>query len=144
MTAMQTIARHRLLPVIRIEDVAKAVPLAAPLEEGGLPVAEITFRTDCAAEAISRIKKKCPGVLVGTGTILSTEQVKAALAAGAEFIVTPGMNPAVLRYCTGNGIPIVPGCVTPTEIESAMQFGIGTVKFFPALPILERSQADRQ
>ncbi len=132
MTAMERIAKHRLLPVIKIENVKDALPLAKALIEGGLPVAEITFRTDCAAEAISLIKKEYPDMLVGAGTILSIEQVKLAVAAGAEFIVSPGTNPHVVSYCTENNIPIVPGCVTPTEIEMAMQYGLNVVKFFPA------------
>ena len=132
MTVMERIAKYKLLPVIKIEDPQKAIPLAEALIDGGLPVAEITFRTACAAEAISRIKKALPEMLVGAGTVLSVEQVKLAVAAGAEFIVSPGTNPVVVSYCTQNDIPIVPGCVTPSEIEMAMQYGIETVKFFPA------------
>ncbi len=132
MTVMDRIAIHKLLPVIKIEEVEDALPLAEALIEGGLPVAEITFRTDCAAEAIAIIKKNHPDMLVGAGTVLTVEQVKLAVAAGAEFIVSPGANPVVIRYCTENNIPIVPGCVTPSEIEMAMQYGLNTVKFFPA------------
>lgn len=132
MNALERIAELKLLPVIRIADLSDAVPLADALIGGGLPVAEITFRTECAAEAIFRIRNAFPEMLVGAGTVLSVDQAKSAAAAGAGFIVSPGSNPAVIGYCTENGIPIVPGCVTPSEIETAMSLGIGTVKFFPA------------
>lgn len=132
MNALERIAELKLLPVIRIEDLSDAVPLADALIGGGLPAAEITFRTECAAEAIFRIRNAFPEMLVGAGTVLSIDQAKSAAAAGAGFIVSPGSNPAVIGYCTENGIPIVPGCVTPSEIETAMSLGIGTVKFFPA------------
>lgn len=132
MNALERIAELKLLPVIRIADLSDAVPLADALIGGGLPAAEITFRTECAAEAIFRIRNAFPEMLVGAGTVLSIDQAKSAAAAGAGFIVSPGSNPAVIGYCTENGIPIVPGCVTPSEIETAMSLGIGTVKFFPA------------
>ena len=132
MNALERIAELKLLPVIRIADLSDAVPLADALIGGGLPAAEITFRTECAAEAIFRIRNAFPEMLVGAGTVLSVDQAKSAAAAGAGFIVSPGSNPAVIGYCTENGIPIVPGCVTPSEIETAMSLGIGTVKFFPA------------
>lgn len=131
MNALERIAELKLLPVIRIADLSDAVPLADALIGGGLPAAEITFRTECAAEAIFRIRNAFPEMLVGAGTVLSIDQAKSA-AAGAGFIVSPGSNPAVIGYCAENGIPIVPGCVTPSEIETAMSLGIGTVKFFPA------------
>lgn len=132
MNALERIAELKLLPVIRIADLSDAVPLADALIGGGLPAAEITFRTECAVEAIFRIRNAFPEMLVGAGTVLSIDQAKSAAAAGAGFIVSPGSNPAVIGYCTENGIPIVPGCVTPSEIETAMSLGIGTVKFFPA------------
>lgn len=132
MNALERIAELKLLPVIRIADLSGAVPLADALIGGGLPAAEITFRTECAAEAIFRIRNAFPEMLVGAGTVLSIDQAKSAAAAGAGFIVSPGSNPAVIGYCAENGIPIVPGCVTPSEIETAMSLGIGTVKFFPA------------
>lgn len=132
MNALERIAELKLLPVIRIADLSGAVPLADALIGGGLPAAEITFRTECAAEAIFRIRNAFPEMLVGAGTVLSIDQAKTAAAAGAGFIVSPGSNPAVIGYCTEKGIPIVPGCVTPSEIETAMSLGIGTVKFFPA------------
>lgn len=121
-----------LIPVIRIERVEDAAPLAKALTEGGLPVAEVTFRTDCAADAIREMKKACPEMLVGAGTVLSPEQADAAAEAGAEFIVSPGINPDVVRHCQAKGMPIVPGCATPSEVELAISLGLSTVKFFPA------------
>ena len=115
MNALERIAELKLLPVIRIADLSDAVPLADALIGGGLPAAEITFRTECAAEAIFRIRNAFPEMLVGAGTVLSIDQAKSAAAAGAGFIVSPGSNPAVIGYCTENGIPIVPGCVTPSD-----------------------------
>ena len=121
-----------IVPVVKIEDVEKAVPLAAALTKGGLPCAEITFRTAQAEEAIKRITNNMPDMLVGAGTVLSIEQVDRAVNAGAKFIVSPGLNPVVVKYCIENGITIVPGCSNPTDIEAAMELGLDTVKFFPA------------
>ena len=121
-----------IVPVVKIEDVEKAVPLAAALTKGGLPCAEITFRTAQAEEAIKRITNTMPDMLVGAGTVLSIEQVDRAVNAGAKFIVSPGLNPVVVKYCIENGITIVPGCSNPTDIETAMELGLDTVKFFPA------------
>ena len=129
---LKKIGELKLLPVIKIENLETAVPLADALCDGGLPAAEITFRTACAPEAIAAVKNAFPEMLVGAGTVLSVEQVKAALSSGAEFIVSPGFNPEVVRYCAVNGIPIVPGCITPTEIEMALSYGLEVVKFFPA------------
>ena len=121
-----------IVPVIAISDVEKAVPLAKALIEGGIPCAEITFRTAEGEECINRIAAEVPEILVGAGTILSTEQAHRARRAGAEFVVSPGFNPSVVKYCIENEIPIIPGCSTPTDMEAAMEFGIDTVKFFPA------------
>ncbi len=126
------IASYGLVPVIKIEDVNKALPLAKALCDGGLPVAEITFRTDCAAEAIALITKEFPEMLVGAGTVLTTEQVDRAVAAGAKFIVSPGFNPKVVKYCVDKNIPMVPGTSRPSEVEAAMELGLDTIKFFPA------------
>ncbi|HEY8484708.1 MAG TPA: bifunctional 4-hydroxy-2-oxoglutarate aldolase/2-dehydro-3-deoxy-phosphogluconate aldolase, partial [Longimicrobiales bacterium] len=112
-----------------------AVPLAAALVEGGLPCAEITFRSDAAAEAIRRIAGEFPDVLLGAGTVLTVQQAAEARSAGASFIVTPGFNPAVVDYCLEHEIPVYPGVCTPTEIDMALQRGIKVVKFFPAEPI---------
>ena len=121
-----------ILPVIAIEDADKAVPLAKALCEGGLPAAEITFRTACAKEAIMRIRKELPDMLVGAGTVLTKEQVDDALEAGVEFIVTPGFNPEIVRYAISKGAVIMPGTATPGEMEQAMGMGLDVVKFFPA------------
>jgi len=121
-----------IVPVVKITDVEKAVPLAKALCEGGIPVAEITFRTAQAEEAIARITKELPDMLVGAGTVLTTEQADRAVKAGARFIVSPGLNPKVVEHCLKIGIPIAPGCSTPSDIEQALKFGLEVVKFFPA------------
>lgn len=126
------IGSYGLVPVIKIDDPAKAVPLAKALCDGGLPVAEVTFRTKCAAEAIALMTKAYPDMLVGAGTVLTTEQVDQAVAAGSKFIVSPGFNPKVVKYCVERNIPIVPGTSRPTDVEAAIELGLDVVKFFPA------------
>ena len=121
-----------LIPVIKIEDPSDAVPLAKALIDGGLPAAEITFRTACAAEAIKNITEAYPEMLVGAGTVLTCEQVDAAIAAGSKFLVSPGLNPKVTSYCLSKGVPMLPGCSNPSDIEAALELGLKTVKFFPA------------
>lgn len=121
-----------LIPVIKIENADDAVPLAKALIDGGLPAAEITFRTACAAEAIKNITETYPDMLVGAGTVLTTEQVDAAIAAGSKFLVSPGLNPKVTAYALSKGIPMLPGCSNPSDIEAALELGLSTVKFFPA------------
>lgn len=121
-----------IVPVIKIDNVETAVPLARALYEGGLPIAEVTFRTANAAEAIRRISKELPDMLVGAGTVITTEQVDQAIEAGAQFIVSPGFNPKIVQYCIDRGISITPGCVTPSDIERALELGLEVVKFFPA------------
>ena len=121
-----------LVPVIKITDKEKAVPLANALADGGLNCAEITFRTACAKEAIAEITKALPDMLVGAGTVLTPEQVDEAMEAGAKFIVSPGLNPRVVKYCIEKNIPILPGCATPSEVEQAIELGLKAVKFFPA------------
>lgn len=121
-----------LVPVIKIEDPADAVPLAKALIDGGLPAAEITFRTKCAAEAIKNITDTYPDMLVGAGTVLTTEQVDAALAAGSRFLVSPGLNPKVTAYALSKGATMLPGISNPSDIEAALELGLTTVKFFPA------------
>lgn len=123
-----------ILPVIALDDAAQAVPLAKALAAGGIPAAEVTFRTAAGEEAIWRIAQECPEILVGAGTVLTTEQVDRAVNAGAKFIVSPGINPKVTAHCLEKGVQPVPGVVTPTEIESAMSFGLDVLKFFPAEP----------
>lgn len=121
-----------IVPVIKIDDVNKAVPLAKALQAGGIPVAEITFRTEQAEEAIKKITKELPDILVGAGTVMTTEQVDRAVNAGAKFIVSPGLNPKVVQYCVGRQIPITPGCTNASDIEQAIELGLSVVKFFPA------------
>jgi 2-dehydro-3-deoxyphosphogluconate aldolase / (4S)-4-hydroxy-2-oxoglutarate aldolase len=121
----------RVIPVIVLEDAAAAPSLAEALLAGGLPCAEITFRTAAALEAIRAIAQ-IPGMLVGAGTVLKPEQAQAAADAGAQFIVTPGFNPRVVGYCVNHGIPITPGVCNPTDIEMALDHGLDVVKFFPA------------
>ena len=121
-----------LIPVIKIENPDDAVPLAKALIDGELPAAEITFRTKCAAEAIKNITEAYPDMLVGAGTVLTTEQVDAALAAGSKFLVSPGLNPKVTAYALSKGVVMLPGCSNPSDIEAALELGLTTVKFFPA------------
>ena len=121
-----------LIPVIKIENPDDAVPLAKALIDGGLPAAEITFRTACAAEAIKNITEAYPEMLVGAGTVLTCEQVDAAIAAGSKFLVSPGLNPKVTAYALSKGITMLPGCSNPSDIEAALELGLKTVKFFPA------------
>lgn len=124
----------RIVPVIVIDDASDAIPLAAALTDGGLPCAEVTFRTQSAAEAIRRIAGEYPSMLVGAGTVLTPDQAARAREAGARFIVAPGFNPAVVDFCLEQGIPVYPGVCTPTEIEMALGKGLKVLKFFPAEP----------
>jgi 2-dehydro-3-deoxyphosphogluconate aldolase/(4S)-4-hydroxy-2-oxoglutarate aldolase len=131
---LDRIRAARLLPVVVVDDASDAVPLSRALVAGGLPVAEVTFRTDAAAEAIRRIFSEVPEALVGAGTVLTPDQVRAAKSAGATFLVTPGFNPAVVAAAADVGLPIVPGVNNPTGVEQAMSAGLSAVKFFPAEP----------
>lgn len=126
------IERIAIIPVIAIDDVKDAEPLAEALVKSGLLAAEITFRTDAAVEAISIISKKYPQILMGAGTVLTIEQAKAAVNAGAKFVVSPGFNPTVVDYCIANNIAIYPGVNNPTGIEAALERGLDVLKFFPA------------
>ncbi len=126
------IAAIGIVPVIKIDDPQNAVPLARALFDGGIPAAEVTFRTACAKEAIALIAKALPDMLLGAGTVLTTKQADEAIEAGAKFIVSPGLNPTVVRHCVSKGIPIVPGCANPSDIEAALELGLDVVKFFPA------------
>lgn len=123
---------YGVIPVVVLERAEDALPLAKALVEGGLPCAEVTFRTEAAEAAIRQMRREYPGMLVGAGTILSVEQAYRAAAAGAKFIVSPGFDPEVVDYCRERGIPVCPGCVTPSEIAQAVKRGIQAVKFFPA------------
>ena len=132
MDIMKAISRRGIVPVIKLNRPEDAVPLCRALERGGLPVAEITFRTAAAEESIRRVHGELPDVLLGAGTVLTCEQADRAVAAGAQFVVSPGINPDVVRHCQQVGVPILPGCATPSEIEIALSLGISTIKFFPA------------
>ncbi len=121
-----------LVPVIAITNADDAEPLAGALLEGGLPCAEVTFRTAAAADAIRKIAKKYPDMLLGAGTVLSVEQVKKALDSGARYIVSPGLNPKVVEYCLGQSVAVTPGVATPSDLELALELGLEVVKFFPA------------
>jgi len=125
----------RVVPVIVIDDPDHAAPLAVALAEGGLPCAEVTFRTAGAAESLRRMVDARPDVLVGAGTVLTPQQVDEARAAGAAFVVSPGFNPAVVDHCLSHDMPVYPGVCTPTEIEMAFGRGLRVVKFFPAEPM---------
>lgn len=133
---MKTIAEqfyeYGVVPVVVLEDVEDALPLAQALTEGGLPCAEVTFRTEAAEESIRRMREKYPDMLVGAGTVLTTEQVDRAVKAGAKFIVSPGFDPEIVDYCLGKEIPVFPGCTTPSELAQAVKRGMKVVKFFPA------------
>ncbi len=124
----------RIVPVVVLEDADDALPLCDALKSGGLPLAEITFRTDAAIESIARIRRERPTMLVGAGTILTSQQVSQAVDAGASFVVTPGFNPRVVNAALKHRIPIIPGVNNPTQIETAMVFGPRLLKFFPAEP----------
>lgn len=121
-----------VVPVVVLEDEKDALPLAAALVKGGLPCAEVTFRTEAAAESIRLMSEKYPEMLVGAGTVLTTEQVDLAVEAGARFIVSPGFDPEIVDYCLEKNIPVFPGCVTPSEVAQAVKRGLKVVKFFPA------------
>ena len=123
-----------IVPVVVFSDVKEAAPLGECLLQGGLPAAEVTFRTDAAEESIRILSRNYPDLFVGAGTVLTIDQVDRAVAAGAKFIVSPGLNPKVVKYCVEKNIPITPGVQTPSEIEQALEFGLDVVKFFPAEP----------
>jgi 2-dehydro-3-deoxyphosphogluconate aldolase/(4S)-4-hydroxy-2-oxoglutarate aldolase len=129
---LEELGKIGIVPVIKIDDVEKAVPLARALAAGGIYCAEVTFRTAQGEESIRRIAGEVPEVLVGAGTVLTTDQVDRAVAAGAKFIVSPGLNPKVLAHCAARGVPITPGCSSPSDIEQALEAGLEVVKFFPA------------
>lgn len=121
-----------IVPVVVINDAEDALPLAKALVNGGLPCAEVTFRTEAAAESIRIMSEAYPDLLVGAGTVLTKEQVDTAIESGAKFIVSPGLNPNIVSYVLEKGIPMVPGTCTPSDIERALELGLTEVKFFPA------------
>ncbi|MBR6101259.1 MAG: bifunctional 4-hydroxy-2-oxoglutarate aldolase/2-dehydro-3-deoxy-phosphogluconate aldolase [Ruminococcus sp.] len=124
-----------IVPVVVIDDAKDAVPLAEALIKGGLPAAEITFRTPAAKDAIAAISKSFPDLAVGAGTVLTCEQADAAVEAGAKFIVSPGLNPEVVKHVISRGVPMIPGCANASDIEAALSLGLTEVKFFPAEPL---------
>ena len=121
-----------VVPVVVLENTKDALPLAKALMEGGLPCAEVTFRTEAAQESIRLMAQEYPDMLVGAGTVLTTKQVDEAIEAGAKFIVSPGFDPEIVDYCLENNIPVLPGCITPSEVAQAVKRGLKVVKFFPA------------
>ncbi len=131
-TLLEQLKSFGVVPVVVLEHVQDAAPLAKALEEGGLPVAEVTFRTKAALESISAMKQACPDMLVGAGTILKVSQVDEAINAGAQFIVTPAFDAEITKYCLEHDIPILPGTSTPTDVQAAYKLGVDVVKFFPA------------
>ena len=134
MTIEERFEDFGVVPVVVLDDVKDALPLAKALTEGGLPCAEVTFRTEAAEESIKVMAEAYPDMVVGAGTVLTIEQVDAAVKAGAKFIVSPGFDPEIVDYCLKKEIPIFPGCVTPSEVAQAVKRGLKVVKFFPAEP----------
>ncbi len=129
---IEQITKTGIVPVVVLNDAKDAVPLAKALKNGGINCAEVTFRTDAAEESIKRIAKEFPDMLIAAGTVLTPKQADAAMAAGASFIVSPGLNPIVVKHCIDKGYPVIPGVCTPTEVETAMSLGLSYLKFFPA------------
>ena len=131
---LEKLGQYGIVPVVVLNDSKDAAPLADALCDGGLACAEVTFRTEAAADSIRIMTEKHPEMLVGAGTVLTTKQVDEAVEAGARFIVSPGLNPTVVKYCIEKNIPITPGVATPSEMEQAIELGLNLVKFFPAEP----------
>ncbi|MEH6452281.1 MAG: bifunctional 4-hydroxy-2-oxoglutarate aldolase/2-dehydro-3-deoxy-phosphogluconate aldolase [Psychromonas sp.] len=133
-TLNDQLAALKVIPVIAINRVEDAIPLGRALVENGMPCAEVTLRTECAIEAIRIMRKEFPDMLIGSGTVLTNEQVDASIDAGVDFIVSPGFNPRTVQYCIDKGVAIVPGVNNPSLVEQAMEMGLRTLKFFPAEP----------
>lgn len=129
---LKQIYNFGIVPVIALDNVDLASDLAKALCAGGLAIAEVTYRTQCAHDVIIEMKKACPKMLIGAGTVLTIEQVDSAIDAGASFIVSPGLNPTIVSYCLAKHFLIIPGCATPSDLEKALELGLTTVKFFPA------------
>lgn len=132
MTVSERMSNAGLVPVVVLENAADAVPTARALLAGGVDVMEITFRTAAAEDALCAVSKACPEILTGAGTVITLEQCRRAVDAGAQFIVSPGLDEVIVRWCTDRGVAVIPGCATPSEIMAAMRLGLHTVKFFPA------------
>ncbi len=129
---LEELEKKRIIPVVMLRNIADAKPLAQALCDGGLPCAEITFRTETAADCIKIISEEFPKMLVGAGTVLTTAQADQAMKAGAKFIVSPGLNPTVVKHCIKKKYPVIPGVNNPSDIEAALSFGLTLLKFFPA------------
>ena len=129
---IEELCGYRVIPVVVLNRAEDAAPLAKALCEGGLKCAEVTFRTDAAQEAIRIMSREYPDMMVGAGTVLTTDQVDRAVSAGAKFIVSPGFDPEVVDYCIDKNIPVVPGCITPSEVAQGVKRGLELIKFFPA------------
>ena len=132
LVVLQLMKKSGVIPVVVLDDTAQALPTANALLAGGVSVMEITFRTAAAADSIKAVSENCPEMLVGAGTVVTLDQCKQALECGAQFIVSPGLDPEVVSWCVERNVPITPGCVTPTEIIAAMKLGLNVVKFFLA------------
>lgn len=129
---LEKIQKMGIVPVVVLNDTKDAKPLAKALCEGGLPCAEVTFRTEAAEESIRIMSREFPDMLIGAGTVLTTEQADRAVEAGARFIVSPGLNSRVVRHCIEKGVPVTPGTANPSDVEQAIEMGLEVVKFFPA------------
>lgn len=132
MDVLKRLAQSGVVPVVVLEDAKDAVPTAKAMLAGGIDVMEITFRTAAAADSIKAVAQECPDMVVGAGTVINLEQCKLAIECGAKFIVSPGYDEETVAWCCDNGIPVTPGCVTPTEIMMALKHGLKVLKFFPA------------
>ena len=132
MDVLKRLAQSGVVPVVVLEDAKDAVPTAKAMLAGGIDVMEITFRTAAAADSIKAVAQECPDMVVGAGTVITLEQCKLAVECGAKFIVSPGYDEETVAWCCDNGIPVTPGCVTPTEIMMALKHGLKVLKFFPA------------
>ena len=133
-TVKQRLSDIKVVPVITIKDASKADKLAKVLVENGLPCAEVTFRTPAAPQAIKNMRKAYPDMLIGSGTVITTQQVDESIKAGVDFVVSPGLNPTTIKYCQQRGVQIVPGVNNPSLVEQAIELGLDTFKFFPAEP----------
>jgi 2-dehydro-3-deoxyphosphogluconate aldolase/(4S)-4-hydroxy-2-oxoglutarate aldolase len=129
---VEKMSRFKVIPVIAMDDAEDAVLLAKVLVENGLPCAEVTFRTPAAFEVMTQMRAAYPDLLIGAGTVLTTDQVDLAILAGVDFIVSPGLNPEVVRYCQQKSIPIIPGINSPSQVEQGLALGLDALKFFPA------------
>ena len=132
MQGLDLIKKIKIVPVVKITDVNTTLPVMNALKNGGIPIAEITYRTECASEAISLAVKNCPDMLIGAGTVVNAEQARSAIASGAQFIVSPGFSSKVADVCQENNILYIPGAITPTEIMATMEYDLPIIKFFPA------------